>query len=240
MTTFDRALVFDIWGDYAHFRRGYTTTSPLTYPFPTRTALSGMMAAVLGLPRDSYYEAFEKENSAFAVQILNPIKKIRIKENLIDTKTGFYLQDNRGQRTQIEIEFIKKPKFRIYMWNKKYLEDISSLLSEHKTKYTLYLGVAYCIANFEYKGIYPVEKNLTHGEEVEISTVIKNKDNLEIKMEEGKKYGKIKIPGFMNKDRVVEEFIEVIYEATGKSINITNGEYYAVRGIDGETNVSFF
>ena len=42
----DRVLVFDIWGDFAHFRRFETTTSPLTYPFPTGSAIAGYLAAI--------------------------------------------------------------------------------------------------------------------------------------------------------------------------------------------------
>lgn len=240
MPTIDKVIVFDIWADYAHFRRGYTTTSPLTYPFPTRTALSGLIAAILGLPRDSYYEIFREENSAFALQILSPIKKLRVTENLIDTKTGLYLWDNEGQRTQIPIEFVKKPKYRIYVWTKRYFDELNSLIKEHRSKYTPYLGVAHCIANFRYKGINYVEKRITDGKEVEISTIIKNKDSIEIKIEKGKKYGKIKIPGFMNKERIVKEFIEIIYEENGKTIKITKGEYYKMKNLDENVNITFF
>ena len=49
-------IVFDIWGDYAYFRRGYTTTSTLTYPFPSRTTIAGFIAGILGYPRNSYYD----------------------------------------------------------------------------------------------------------------------------------------------------------------------------------------
>lgn len=118
MLEIDKVLIFDLWGDYAHFRRGYTTTSPLTYPFPSRTTLAGILAAILGFQRDSYYEYFGKHNSAFALQILKPIKKIRINLNLIDTKTGFYLWDNKGQRTQIPFEFLKDAKYRVHVWIK--------------------------------------------------------------------------------------------------------------------------
>jgi len=160
MLEIDRVLVFDVWSDYAHFRRGYTTTSPLTYPFPSRTTLAGLVSAILGLPRDSYYELFGKDNSAFALQILNPIRKIKITQNLIDTKTGFYLWDNKGQRTQIPFEFVKKPRYRLYVWledpNK--FDDLIKLIKKHKSVYTPYLGISECIANFEIfkKGVFEV------------------------------------------------------------------------------------
>lgn len=244
MSTIDKVIVFDIWGDYAHFRRGYTTTSPLTYPFPTRTALSGIMAAILGLSRDSYYELFGKDKSAFAIQIINPINKIRITQNLIDTKHGYtpWEIQIKGQapRTQISFEYVKNPKYRVYVWSKECFRELKSLIEEHKSKYTLYLGTSECIANFEYIGVGNVERKIANGIEVEISTIIKNDGIIEIKPEKGKKYGKIKIPGVMNKERVVQEFIEVIYEENGKTIKIIKGEYYKIKNLNENVNVSFF
>lgn len=48
----DKMLVFDVWGDYAHFRRFYTTTSPLSFPIPPRTALCGLIGAIIGLEKE--------------------------------------------------------------------------------------------------------------------------------------------------------------------------------------------
>ena len=176
MAEIDRVLVFDVRGDYAHFRRGYTTTSPLTFPFPSRTTLAGLISAILGLPRDSYYKLFGKDNSAFALQILNPIRKIKITQNLIDTKTGFYLWDNKGQRTQIPFEFIKKPKYRLYVWLEgEKFEDLINLIRGHNSVYTPYLGISECIANFEIfgEGVFEVEKKrVDGGEGVEIYSII--------------------------------------------------------------------
>ncbi len=138
MLEFERTLKmvsFDIWSDFGHFRKGYSTTSPLTYPFPTRTAISGLIAAIIGLERDSYYNLFHENNSAIALQILNPIKKININQNLINTKLGYFLWDIKDQssiRTQINYEYLKNPKYRIFVWLKddKMLKNLCfSLLS---------------------------------------------------------------------------------------------------------------
>jgi len=242
MLEIDRVLVFDVWSDYAHFRRGYTTTSPLTYPFPSRTTLAGLVSAILGLPRDSYYELFGKDNSAFALQILNPIRKIKITQNLIDTKTGFYLWDNKGQRTQIPFEFVKKPRYRLYVWledpNK--FDDLIKLIKKHKSVYTPYLGISECIANFEIfkKGVFEVKKKRVNGGEVEIHSIIRKEVLKKIKLEEGKKYGVVKVPGFMNEDRSVSEYIVFYYEEDGKPLKITEGEYYTLKGEN--INVIFF
>jgi len=234
-----KVALFEMWGDYAFFRRGYTTTSPLTYPFPTRTALSGLIAAMLGLERDSYHDIFGVTNSAFALQIVNPVKKIRIKQNLIDTKTGFYLWDNDGQRAQIPFEYIKDPKYRIYVSLEGQLFDhLIDLLKEHKTLYTPYLGISECIANFKYEGIFEVNEQKTNGSVIEISSVIPVNDDIEIKPEPGKRYGKITMPGFMDKDRIVHKFLSFIYEDEGKTMKMIRGRFWRVK--ENDTNVIFF
>lgn len=40
--------VFEVSGRMAMFRKPYTTTSSVSYPFPPPTALAGMIAAILG------------------------------------------------------------------------------------------------------------------------------------------------------------------------------------------------
>lgn len=88
-------LIFDIKGEYGHFRKYNTTTSPLTYSIPTRTAIAGMLGAILGMEReicDGLYpegaepvqEFFSKEQSGVAVQIINPVKKENVGFNLIN------------------------------------------------------------------------------------------------------------------------------------------------------------
>ncbi|OQX52051.1 MAG: type I-B CRISPR-associated protein Cas5 [Candidatus Cloacimonas sp. 4484_209] len=247
MQNVDEVLVFDIWGDYGRFRRGYTSTSTLTYPFPTRTALAGMVSAMLGLPRDSYYELFAEENSAFALQILNPIKKIRITQNLIDTKYGrtpWEIQRKKQPpRTQVPFEFLKDSRYRIYIWMEEKFKGLIGMIKEHKSFYTPYLGISECIANFEYIGIYDVEPKNTDGDAVKISSTIKNSENITIELEKGKKYGKIRIPGFMNNKRIVKGFLGMIYEEDGETIKICKGEYYKVKGLkkEGENvNIIFF
>ena len=88
-----KLIAFDIWGDYGYFRRGYTSTSTITYPFPSRTTIAGLISGILGLEKDSYHDIFSENNSKLGLRILNPIKKININLNYINTKEGFLLSD---------------------------------------------------------------------------------------------------------------------------------------------------
>jgi CRISPR-associated protein Cas5h len=228
----------DVWSDYACFRRGYSTTSPLTYPFPPRTAISGLLGCIMGMDWNEYYSRIEHifsyNNSLFSIQLLNPIKKIRINQNLIDTKTAKYakvLKQNPLEyvRTQIPFEYIKNPKYRIFIWLKD--EDLFNKLHElirsHKSVYTPYLGLSAFIANFKYVGTSEARLFEAKDKTSIISVVTKEH---KIELEEGKEYQRIKIPRTMKSDRCVSDTLELIYERNGKPITITSGEYYSVEG----------
>lgn len=237
-----KALVFDIWGNYAYFRKGFTATSTLSYPFPSRTTIAGLVSGILGLERDSYYDLFNKENSEVSLRILNPIKKFRMNLNYINTKEGFILSDineNRGKRTQTPVEFLKDVKYRIYLSlsNNDIMDDLFELLNSHKAVYTPCLGISECIANFKIVGddFLPIEKkSIGENETVFIDSVVPSESKIII--ESKKKYGLIKSPGFFNHERIVNSYNEYYYEENGKSIKLSNVDYVKI----GKDNVIFF
>jgi CRISPR-associated protein Cas5h len=235
----DKILTFDIWGDYAYFRRGYTTTSTISYPFPSRTTVSGLISGILGLPRDSYYTIFNQENSKIGLNILNPIKKVRFNLNYINTKEGFILRDIKGsgKRSQVQAEFLKNPKYRIYVGleDNELMNELYELLSNHKSIYTPYLGISECIANFKLVNNGFTDLNLENGENVNIDSVIPRENN-NLVIESDKKYGLIKTPCFMDSNRVVTSFKEFYFEEKASNIKLENCDYYNI----GEDNVILF
>ena len=101
----NNVLVFDVWGEYAHFRKYYTTTSPLTFSIPPRTALCGLIAGIIGLDKNEYLKHFTKDKADITVRIISPTKKVRIAENLIDTES-IRTFNKIKTRTQIRFEFL--------------------------------------------------------------------------------------------------------------------------------------
>jgi len=67
---------FDLCGYMAHFRKRYTTSSALTYYLPPRTTITGIIANLLGMPRDSYYEQFSSEKMQIAVACKSEARRI--------------------------------------------------------------------------------------------------------------------------------------------------------------------
>jgi CRISPR-associated protein Cas5h len=68
-------LSFKISGKMAHFRKYYANNTAFSFSIPPRTALMGMVAAAMGLPKDSYYEDLASENIQFGIRVLSPLKK---------------------------------------------------------------------------------------------------------------------------------------------------------------------
>lgn len=219
-----KVLVFDVWGEFGHFRKHYTTTSPLTYSIPSRTAVAGMIGAIVGFGKDEYLQHFSKESANIAVKISCPIKKTRIAENLIDTKIA-PMMSRIKTRTQIRFEVLKDVKYRIYfshsseeVYNKLY-----SMLKEHKSVYTLCLGLSEHIANYEFIGEMEAVSELS-GSEREIHSVIPEKELVKISFEEGKEYFSETIPIEMLPNREVTEYGKILFERNAKCIlaNVNN------------------
>ena len=63
-----RGVIFDIESKYAHFRKVYTNSSSLTYSVPPRTTLEGIIAAILGYERDTYYKMLDSSSVNIAVK----------------------------------------------------------------------------------------------------------------------------------------------------------------------------
>jgi len=231
MTNIKEILVFDIWGDYSCFRLPYTTTSVLSYPFPPRTAIAGVLAAILGLNKDSYHEnLFSEDKSKISIRILSGLDKIRLGLNLIDTKYGFTPEEviKKGQppRVQIPFHFFKDVKYRIYVWldDNEMFNKLEEMLKQHKSIYTPYLGLAFLIADFEFKGRFKVEP--TRGDAHVVSVV---PSDIQIQIEKDKKYGKItSVPMFMDNSRKVIKYADFYVEWEGKDILVKNASYFNV------------
>jgi CRISPR-associated protein Cas5h len=228
-----KLLVFDVWGDFAHFRRGYTTTSPLTFSIPPRTSLCGLISAILGLEKENneYLKYFTLDKAKIGLRLLKPVKKVNIAENLIDTKTakgiGMNLIKN---RTQIRFEFLKKQRYRVYFWHsdEKLYGQLKENLSKHKTKYTLCLGLSENIANFKFKGEFDTRLKNSNDKLLHIHSVIPTKKLLKngINFDNGWEYFSVRIPVEMSQERIVTKYSDIIFERNGKPIESKMVEPY--------------
>ncbi len=213
-----KALVFDIFSTYAHFRKNYTTTSPLSFSIPPFSALRGIIAAILGLKSNEYPELLSPSNLKIGVSILNPISKIRIMTNYINTtNTVVPLKKGSEQpRIQVRIEYIKNPRYRIYFTasDESLYERLKSHLKNHYMVYTPYLGIANCIANYHFIGEFSYTEKKINGD-TELHSVIPKSIIKTIKIIPGARYLLERVPYYLDSSRKPENFVDVLFNAEG-------------------------
>lgn len=227
-------LVFDIWGDLAHFKKPYTTTSPLSFAFPPRPTIAGMISAIIGLDKTNYAIHFSKQEAKIGLRIINPIKKIRISQNLIDTKRAkWFARIGKHHRARIRFEYIKQPKYRIYFFhkNRDIYDGLKQLLADHGSVYTISLGLSSLLANYEYVGEFEADSVSGKGYNL-IHSVVPSDDAKIETFEQGKEYYSARIPLEMDTNRIVTQFGTVLLERRGlplrlitdNCIKVSNGE----------------
>lgn len=245
-----KLLAFDIWGDFAHFRKFYTTSSPLSFSFPPPPTIAGILGAIYGANKFSneYLKLFLGDDCFLSVQIVSNVMKLRLGINLVETKGSNlrrpFTDKNLAPRTQVRTEFLRSPKYRIYFFhkNEEVYNRILDLVSNHKTFFTVSLGLSELIANFEFCGEFEFENDhCKEGEYVEVLTPVissnLNSVNEPIIYEEGKKYFREKIPLKMEPDRLVTNYADVIFTPDGSSIKASLKVY---QKIENGANITFF
>lgn len=228
-----KCLIFDISGDYGHFRKFYTTSSPLTFSIPPRTAVAGIIAAIIGLDKEDYLSHFSKEKANIAIKINNPVKKTRVSYNLINTKNAKLFSQIKD-RTQVTFELLKNPSFRIYINHSddKIYSRLKMFLEEQSNYYTVSLGLSEFIAEFKYIGESDFEFIENDNQNIEISTIIPFSDDIDIEIEVGKEYFKDVVPNEMGTDRVVTEYRKVLFERNGLSVKGKINHYKNEDGVN--------
>lgn len=242
---YKKILIFDISSEYGHFRKYNTTTSPLTYSIPTRTAIAGILGAILGMEReqaDGIYpegaipvqEFFSKTNSDIAIQILNPVKKENVAMNLINTKNSFYDLTKAG-RTQIEFELIKNVKYRIFFAlnnNEKVFNELVERIKSKRHHFSPYLGLAQFTATVDFVDILQTKQIVNSDENyIDIISAVnlsKTFSEQPIDFDYSAMYSANNMPIEMNRYREVQEYSEVLIEKNGMHIKVKVKQYYQI------------
>lgn len=228
----EQLLIFDIEADYAHFKKYHTTTSPLTFAIPPKTVLYGIIGAILGLDKNEYLNFFQKSSCKLGIEIKKPIKKTRISINLINTKDA-KLMSQIDTRTQIRTEYLKDVKYRIYFkhQNEELYNDLKQYLIEHKSVYSISLGLSENLANFNFVGEYKAEKIENNQKWVDLKTVLRvddiylNKGDIDFS-QKNREYFSDKIALEIQPDREVVDYGKVVFERQGNTIRARPDRYY--------------
>jgi len=216
-------LVFQIQGDFGHFRKFYTTSSPLTFAFPPPPTIAGMLAAIAGIDKTKYLTIFTRTACSVAIGLEKPVQKVRMGLNHINTKNNYWVPVKKGSheaRTQIRTELLKDPLYTLYIAHKdkKLFNDLVSNIREHKTEFTFSLGLSELLADFTFEGVYKFHKKVDVKKEIFSVIPMSSIFPSGVVFEKGKKYFKEKMPVEMTPERVVECYEDILYESQGQPI----------------------
>lgn len=246
----DRLLIFDIRGAMAHFRKFYTNSSSLSYSFPPRTTIAGLIAGMLGIERDEYYEKFNCEKCKIGVSVRTPIRKIMQTVNYIRTKSLGEVNLSAGP-TQIPLEIVLPSKYdeqlnyRIYFYHATELFDrLRKILEAKKFVYPPYLGISEFIAEIRYIDSIrddKIELISNPSEPVEIVTPINAKQIqeggliFEYSSKETFQYIKERMPVEFTSERKIKKVGSFVYEKNNNVAKLKiEGDYYRIKYKDPE------
>ncbi|MCX6152704.1 MAG: CRISPR-associated protein Cas5 [Candidatus Kapabacteria bacterium] len=222
-----KAIQLIIQGDWGHFKRPETNNNPLTHDFITKTALIGLIGAVLGIEREDMKQLFPilSSNLLYGVQLLNPVKKFSWG---FSSRTAFEPVKKGSPKY---FEFLKDPKFKVTIAlkeeeSKDIFQKFSQAVINSESVYTAVLGWHNCPAAiyFNDKGYF---SEILNGDFETFSFVEKPPIHKPILTKVGFRIGFDKIPTFQNDDfwNLPEYYKEVIYPASGYLLKV-NGNYY--------------
>jgi len=221
-----RVAVFDIWGTFAHFRKFWTTSSSLSYPFPPPPTIRGILGAILGYRKEEYI----KKTSPFrvGVRILNTVKRIKISLNFLHTadlnisnfeKFTEKIKTKGLLHTQTVVEVLKNPKYRIFVSSEdpERFEELEETLKGEENVYTISLGWANFLAKYSYIGTFEgkkEEKSPKADSIVPMDKVL----SLEFEKNAPQYLARDRIPLHLAEDRKPLSYTSVVYSLDAKPI----------------------
>ncbi|MEM2142992.1 MAG: type I-B CRISPR-associated protein Cas5b, partial [Candidatus Thorarchaeota archaeon] len=142
-----KVVAFDVSSPLAQFRKGYSTTSTLTFSIAPPSAVRGLIGAILGMTSAEIPDRLAE--AKVGISVMSEVSKSRITANYINTKLGISPAHISGPaRTQIRVEYVREPRYRIYFSvdDTEIMNRLREMLVAHKSHFTPDLGTACCIA----------------------------------------------------------------------------------------------
>lgn len=205
-----KLLHFEVKNSLAHFRRPDTTSTHASHPFITRTALRGLLAAVMG------WELFEGETWTGLELLSPPISRV---QQLSMLGKGFLDKAGPMFNRPTAVEFIVNPHYRIFVAGE-HTEALAEQLSANRSVYHTYLGTAYALTTPYAVGVDDVQPiTPVPGESWMARTVVPVHAIQELQVQPGAQYARAggiayeALPG-----RRFRGSVAVLYEKTGGSI----------------------
>mgnify|MGYP000476940804 CR=1 FL=1 len=245
----DRCLSFTVRGPWGHFRRIEGNIVKQTYRIIPRTTVAGLLAAVLGIERDGYYDLFGPDNSAVAIEPVREIRTVNMPMNTLSTADGnlqtlnsygkisIRLPDPTTLRQQHNYEVLVDPAYRIdiALADDQWYSELRETLAAGESHYVPSLGLSEHLADIEYHGEFEIEDS-PQTDTIEVDSAVPNAVD-DVRLEEGTRCQIEESPAFMEADsggRTTTGFTNYAYNPDAESLEVTNT---SAASVDGRTVV---
>ena len=199
-------------GNWGHFKKPETNNNPLSHDLITKTALIGMIGAVIGKERAEMKSLFPQlsEDILYGVGLLNPVKKISWG---FTSKTAINPTDAGSPKY---FEFLKNPQFKVVIALQN--ERSESIFSEFKRHvqnseaiYQPVLGWHNCPANLEWFSEGTL--NMKENETFETKGFVIAGDHIPKDISGSFRFGFDRLPTFQDEDmwNYPDKYKQVIY-----------------------------
>lgn len=207
-----RCLSFTVSGPWAHFRRVEGNIVKQTYRIIPRTTVAGLVAAMLGIERDGYYERFEPASSAIAIEPTARLRTLNMPMNTLSTanenlrslnprgKISVKLPDPSKHRQQHNYEVLVDPAYRIDLWlaDEDWYDELRTRLESGTSHYVPSLGLSEHLAEIEYHGEFEVSEGPS-GDEVTVDSAVPDASD-QVVPDPGVQWQMEQSPAFMTAD----------------------------------------
>ena len=244
----ERCLSLTVRGPWGHFRRVDGNTVKATYRIMPRTTVAGLLAAVAGYDRDSYYGLFGPEVSAIAIEPRGELRTLNLPQNSLTTsyeglksvnargKVSVYYPDPTHDRQRSNYEVLVDPAYRIDVWldDSNAYRHLRSMLREGRSHYVPSLGLSEHLATVEYHGEHAIER--LDGETTWIDSAVP--EPTAVIPEEGRTHGTERSPAFMERTtgrgefsgRRTTEYVTYAYSHSGSQLHVRDAPAARVDG----------
>lgn len=250
----DTCIGFDVTADFAHFRKVGNNSAKPSYRVPPRTTIAGLLAGIMGMPRDSYYDLFAPSSSALtvvpkelphtytmgittvntkaddAIQYLPEEKHYTKSAEMLTPKS--YVKYDRQRDTY---EMLVDPVYRVYvsLADNEIHDELRERLKTSRYHYSPALGLSECLADIRNVDTHTVEAITT--EAVDSATY----DDSVVVPRPGSTIKRERAPLYMeatDNGRRTTEFSNITYATGGSRLPVDASRTHAV----GEHEVVFY
>jgi CRISPR-associated protein Cas5h len=222
-----KAIQFEISGQWGHFRKTETNNNPLSHDFITKTALVGVIGAVVGIEREPMRRFFPILCDAllYGVEVRNVVKK---------QSWGFTLRSasNLFESSPRYMEILSMPKFSIVLACRNgadtegVFEKFCEMVKNQQACFTPVLGLHNCPAEL----IFENEGEIEDVQSGNFKTLGFISPNHKYKITGSLRMGFERVPTFQTDDfwNLPESYKQVIYPTGGNVLN-ADGSFHTFK-----------